>query len=120
MWTAATSGTSNASQHHIQEGMRLSKVTLKFVDPFEVTSFVLNGAGPLERNGLIGNVASFLMTAYLNFKFHDGRKIPRCQFVVCLRNFNGISTWQASPWQLVSFVDSESAPCACVCVCVCV
>ena len=34
MWTAATSGTSNASQHHIQEGKLLSKVTLRFVVPF--------------------------------------------------------------------------------------
>ena len=41
MWTAATSGTSNASQHHIHEGVHLSNVTLKFVDPFVGTSFVV-------------------------------------------------------------------------------
>ena len=57
MWTATTSGTSNASQHHIQVGMHVSKVTLKSVDPFEEIGFVFNGAGLLERNGLIGSVA---------------------------------------------------------------
>ena len=41
MWTAATSGTSNASRHHIQEGVHLSKVPLKFVGPFVGNSFVL-------------------------------------------------------------------------------
>ena len=34
MWKAATSGTSNASQRHIHEGVHLSKVTLRVVDPY--------------------------------------------------------------------------------------
>ena len=34
MWAAATSGTIYASQHHIQDKVHLSKVTLQFVDPF--------------------------------------------------------------------------------------
>ena len=34
MWAAATSGTRYASQHHIQDEVHLSKVTLQFVDPF--------------------------------------------------------------------------------------
>ena len=59
MWTTATSGTSNASQLHIQEGMHLSNVTLIFVDPFVESGFVLSGAGLLKHNGLIGSVASF-------------------------------------------------------------
>ena len=41
MWNAATSGTRNASQRHNHEGVHLSNVTLKFVDPFVGTSFVL-------------------------------------------------------------------------------
>ena len=58
MWAAAISGTRNASQHHIQEGAHLSKVTLKFVYPFVESGFVLSSAGLLEHNGLIGSVAS--------------------------------------------------------------
>ena len=67
MWTAAASGTCNASRHHIQEGVHLSKVTLKFVDPFDVTGFVVSGAGPLERNGLIGGDCSFRTLRTLRF-----------------------------------------------------
>ena len=45
----------------------MSKATLYIVDPFAETGFVPRGAGLLERNGLIGSVALFLMTAYFSF-----------------------------------------------------
>ena len=47
----------------------MSKVTMVFVDPFAQTRFVLSGTGLLERNGLTGSVALFLMTAYFSFMF---------------------------------------------------
>ena len=37
------------------------QVTLKFVDPFVDSGFVLSGAGLLKHNGLIGSVASFTL-----------------------------------------------------------
>ena len=53
MWTAATSGFSYASQHHILEGMHLPKVTLYFVDLLAESGFGFKCVGLLERNRLI-------------------------------------------------------------------
>ena len=45
----------------------LSKVTFKFVDPFDVTGFVVNGAGPRKLNGFIGGDCSFRTLRILRF-----------------------------------------------------
>ena len=47
MWAAATSGTRYASQHHIQDEVHLSKVTLQFM--ISEASFVFIGTRTLER-----------------------------------------------------------------------